>query len=212
MSARNPPRPGWVTIAMAAAALTDAGDKIDASNVSRYLARNDDIPQERAGKYRFVDLKALMRHRNTSLFVADKRQAREDDASVLPVPPSAADEEAAAAAPAGSPLAQANAELKQIELRRKRREEEVEVGSLIPADEVQMLCAGMMEAFAAELARQEAQLTSRHGREIGIDIRKAHRAARAAASARLIEAATKSMPSHVVAQLQGAAGPVAVAA
>lgn len=196
MSARNAPREGWVTVAAAAAALTKAGDRIDASNVSRYLARNDDIAQEKVGKFRYVDLAALMAHRNTSIFVADKRHARDvDDVQDEPVHRavvSMADLDDALAQ-GGSAIAAANLELKQIELRRKLREEAIETGALVPADEVRTICTGMLEAYAAELARQEGQLTAKLGREIGMQIRKAHRAARAAAVTRLVAAAGEQM-------------------
>lgn len=195
MSARTSPSSGWVTVAAAAATLTKAGDRIDASNVSRYLARNSDIPQRREGKFRYVDLQALMTHRNTSVFVADKRQARDQDAPT-PIPAAApTDIDDEAPAPAGSAIASTNLELKQIELRRKLREEAIETGALVPADEVRTICAGMLEAYAAELARQEGHLTTKLGREIGMQIRKAHRLARAEAVKRLIEAAGEQMAS-----------------
>lgn len=202
MSARNAPREGWVTVVAAAAALTKAGDKIDASNVSRYLARNPEISQEKRGKFRYVDLAALMAHRNTSVFVADKRQTREIEpietafAARAIVEVEDLEEEGSQGAP--SAIAATNLELKQIELRRKLREEAVETGALVSADEVRIICTGMLEAYAAELARQEGQLTAKLGREVGMMIRKAHRAARAAAVSRLIEAAG--------AQLAGEAG------
>lgn len=209
MSARNAPREGWVTVAAAAAALTKAGDKIDASNVSRYLARNADVPQQKLGKFRYVDLPALMAHRNTSVFVADKRQARDVEAPDPVLLPRAivdvADlEEEEPSAPT-SAIAATNLELKQIELRRKLREEAIETGALVPADEVRVICTGMLEAYAAELARQEGQLTAKLGREVGMMIRKAHRAARSAAVTRLIEAAGEQLAGLSVTQDQATA-------
>ncbi|ADL00688.1 hypothetical protein [Brevundimonas subvibrioides] len=197
MSARNAPRQGWVTVVAAAAALTEAGDRIDASNVSRYLARNPDIGQEKVGKFRYVDLVALKAHRNTSLYVADKRQARDLDAPEhVPLGRAVvqmADLEEDAPVSGGSAIANANLELKQIELRKRLREEALETGALVHAEEVRTICTGMLEAYAAELARQEGQLTAKLGREIGMQIRKAHRAARMAAVNRMIEAAGQQM-------------------
>lgn len=209
MSARNAPREGWVTVAAAAAALTLAGDKIDASNVSRYLARNRDIAQEKRGKFRYVDLSALMAHRNTSVFVADKRQARDTEAPEAAFLPRAivdiADlEEEGPAAPT-SAISATNLELKQIELRRKLREEAIETGALVPADEVRVICTGMLEAYAAELARQEGQLTAKLGREVGMMIRKAHRNARSAAVTRLIEAAGAQLAGQAAMEDQATA-------
>lgn len=188
---------GWVTVADAAEQLTAMGDRIDASNVSKYLLRNRDVPQERRGKYRYVDLVALKAHRNTSLYVADKRQARDIDASqptsfgraVVQM----ADLEDESPASGGSAIANANLELKQLELRKRLREEALETGALVHAEEVRTICTGMLEAYAAELARQEGQLTAKLGREIGMQIRKAHRAARMAAVTRMIEAAGQQM-------------------
>lgn len=202
MSAR---KPGWVTVAAAAAELTRAGDTIDASNVSRYLARNLDIPQEKDGKFRFVDLAALKAHRGSSLFVSDKRQARdlEPDRPVRTPVAAELDDAPDDQGPArgGSELQATNLELRQIELRRKRREEEVEDGRLIPLEELQTVTNAMMGAFVAELARQEQVLTAKLGREAGLEIRRAHRTARSSAAARLIEAAQQSLQPTAAAQL-----------
>ncbi|WP_271145358.1 hypothetical protein [Brevundimonas sp. NIBR10] len=198
-----------MTVVAAATALTRAGDRIDASNVSRYLARNVDIPQEKIGKCRFVDLAALKAHRNTSVFVHDKRHVRDLDPAPEPVsahavrPVPELDDE-----PRGdiaSPLQAANIELKLIELRKKQREEAVDAGLLIPADDLQAVVMGMMDAFTSELARQETTLTAALGREAGARIRKAHRAARAAAATRLIEAANEILRPAAVAGLTGSA-------
>lgn len=197
MSARNPRREGWVTVAAAAAELTRAGDTIDASNVSRYLARNPDVPQEKDGKFRFVDLAALQAHRSTSLFVADKRIAREIDApeparpAFAPVPDDQGDDDRSPRG--GSELQTTNLAIKQIELRRQQREEAVEEGRLIPLEDLQAVVNAAMGAFTAELSRQETALTAKLGREVGILIRQAHRAARSAAAARLVEAAQEQM-------------------
>jgi hypothetical protein len=202
MSARNPPHPGWVTVAAAAQALTEAGDPIDASNVSRYLARNDDVPSEKHGKFRWVNFAALRAHRSTSVYVADKRDARDLEPVRTPfASPRQLDVEDEGAAPPNSALAQTKLEIQQLDLRRKRREEDIEEGRLVPIDELQAVVSAMMGAFVAELARQEQILTARLGREAGMEIRKAHRAARAAASARLIEAAQAQLHPAASARL-----------
>lgn len=210
MSARTSRQPGWVTVAAAAAALTKAGDPIDASNVSRYLARHPDVPSEKQGKFRYVDLAALSAHRNTSVFVDEKRHARDLVDDVNPRTPFAVagqdDEDADGAAPRGSALQAANLEIKQLELRKRRRDEQVDEGRLVPVEELQAVVAAALSAFAAELSRQETLLTTRLGREVGIEIRKAHREARAAASKRLIEAATEQLHAHAAASLSEATG------
>lgn len=201
MSARNPPKPGWVTVAAAAAALTKAGDTIDASNVSRYLHRNDDVPSEKHGKFRWVDLQALMAHRNTSLFVSDKRDARDLEPVATTMPVSSVsdldDDDDLVGAGGGSELKQTVLALKQIELRRKLRDEQVEHGELVPAGDVQTVLTAALEAYAAELSRQEARLTAKFGREVGTAVRTAHGTARAAAVARMIAAAKETLEPSV---------------
>ena len=155
MSARTSAPAGWVTVAAAAAALTRAGDKIDASNVSRYLARNSDIPSRKDGRCRFVDLAALMAHRNTSVFVGDKRQARDlVDAMIEPTAPARRaaapaemEDEDERAPPAGSELSQANLELKRLQVREKQLEMRVREGELIEAAEVQAVLAGVVRTL-----------------------------------------------------------------
>lgn len=202
MSARKPPHPGWVTVAAAADALTAAGDPIDASNVSRYLARNDDVPSEKHGKFRWVNLEALKAHRSTSVYVADKRDARAQEPPRTEfAPPAAEDGDEEPQERPSSALAQTKLAIQQIDLRRKQREEEIEAGRLVPVDELQTVVSAMMGAMVAELSRQEQILTTKLGREVGMEVRKAHRAARAAASARLIEAAKAQLKPEAAGRL-----------
>lgn len=210
MSARKPPREGWVTVADAAKALTAAGDPIDASNVSRYLARNTDIPTEKNGKFRWVDLAALKAHRNTSVFVADKRETRDPELLSAPAlePPSFAgrDDEDEAPTRANSELARTKLEIQQLELRKRQREEALEQGELVPISDLQTVVSGMMGAFIGELARQEQHLAAKFGREVGAEVRKAHKAARAAAADRLVRAAQEVLRPNAAAQaVDGAA-------
>lgn len=190
MSARNPPRPGWVTVAAAAAALTEDGDTIDASNVSRYLARNPGVPSMKDGKFRWVDLAALKAHRQSSVYVADKRDARELEAARAPLAPAPRlDLDDDQVAPPSSALSETKLALHQLDLRRKQREEAVEEGRLVPVDELQTVVSAMLGAFTAELARQETNLTAKFGAAVGVAVRQAHREARAKAAARLKAAA-----------------------
>lgn len=204
MSARKPPRPGWVTVADAAAALTKAGDPIDPSNVSRYLARNDDVPSQRHGKFRWVDLDALQRHRSGSIFVAEKRDARGVEPATavrtapLPMLPVWDDEEDDETSVTGSgsaaeELRQTNLAIKQVELRRRQREEAVEEGRLVPAEDLQAVLTAFVEAIKGELAREEMALQTRLGREVASEVRRAHRQALGAASRRLAAAAKEHL-------------------
>lgn len=202
MTARNGPKPGWVTVAAAAAALTEGGDPIDASNVSRYLARNPDIPQEKPGKFRFVDLAALKAHRSSSIFVHDKREAR----SLAPLPsasaaspPAEGDETATAREPTALQLGKL--ELQQFDLRKRRREEALEEGRLVPAEDLQTVVSAMMTAMTAELARQEQGFTLKFGAEAGVAFRKAVREARTKAAARLKAEARQSLHPNAAEQL-----------
>ena len=222
MSARKPPRPGWVTVADAAAALTKAGDPIDPSNVSRYLARNDDVPSQRHGKFRWVDLEALQRHRSGSIFVAEKRDARGVEPATAVRTPAAPpmsfyeddDGEESGGQGGGSAteeLRQANLALKQIELRRRLRDEAIEDGRLVPAEDVQAVLTAFTEAIKGELARQEMAIQTRMGREVAVEVRKANRQALLAASRRLVAAAQEHLKPAAATSvaIDGAGEPVA---
>lgn len=209
MSAR---KPGWVTVAAAAAELTRAGDTIDASNVSRYLARNPDIPQEKDGKFRFVDLAALKAHRSSSVYVSDKREHRELEPVRTPVARSRdQDDDEDAPAPPNSPMAQTKLEIQQLELRKRQREEALEHGRVVPSEDLQTVVMAMMGAFTAELARQETTLTAKFGAQVGSAIRLAHREARTAAAARLKAAAQEILHPAAAAEVADPA-PTAAAA
>lgn len=201
MSAR---KPGWVNVAAAAAELTRAGDTIDASNVSRYLARNPDIPQEKDGKFRFVDLAALKAHRSTSVYVADKREQRDLEPMRTPVASARpVDEDDDTPAPANSAMAQTKLEIQQLELRKRQREEAIEHGRVVPSEDLQTVVVAMMAAFTAELARQETALTAKFGAQVGSAIRLAHREARTKAAARLKAAAQEVLHPAAAAEIDG---------
>lgn len=209
MTARKPPRPGWVTVADAAAALTAAGDPIDASNVSRYLARNPGVPSEKVGKFRWVDLQALAEHRRSSVYVADKREARAVEAPRAPLPPDLDADDHSASAPM-TPQARNKLLIQELEIRERLRKEAEAEGRLVPVDDFQVVISAMMGAFAAELARHEANLTARFGAPVGIAVRQAHWEARAAAAARLKAAAQEVLKAAAV-ERAAAAEPVEAA-
>lgn len=209
MSAR---KPGWVTVAAAAAELSRAGDTIDASNVSRYLARNPDIPQEKAGKFRFVDLAALKAHRSSSVYVSDKREHRELEPMRTPVAPQRADDDDDGPTPPNSAMAQTKLEIQQLELRKRQREDAVEHGRMVPAEDLQTVVLAMMGAFTAELARQETALSAKFGAQVGAAVRLAHREARAEAAKRLKAAAEEILHPAAAAEVAEPAPPAAAAA
>ena len=208
MNARAP-HEVWVTVAAAAEALTKAGDKITAPNVSRYLARFRDIPQQQSGKYRFVDLAALFKHRNTNVLVDEKRAARETAPAEEPEraprrPLDEAEDDPEPRSPQNSELNEANVHLKRLRIREAQLDLDEREGRLIPDSEVLALVAGVMETLIAELERQETQIAGSHGRDVAAACRRARKAAQTSASSKLAELARKHLPAHLAAAATGA--------
>ncbi|MBX3480098.1 MAG: hypothetical protein KF842_06835 [Caulobacter sp.] len=196
-----------MTVAEAAQALSRAGDRIDASNVSRYLARFRDLPQEKIGKFRFVDLNALARHRQTNVLVGEKQAARDmpEPQLVLQPRPSARvsrvdDDEADEIAPASSELNQANVHLKRLKIREAELDLAEREGHLVPDSEVMVLVSGVLQTLVSELERGETALASSHGREVAAAARRIRKAAQAKASEKLIELAKRHLPAHLAVQ------------
>ncbi len=192
------PREGWVSVAQAASALSAAGDAIDASNVSRYLARFAEIPQEKHGKYRFVDLARLVEHRGTNVLVGEKRASRDIE------PPAHAVRAAEAEEFQPSGINTANLRLKQLQIEERELDMAERAGKLVPDSEVLAVVNGVVLAMLAELERQETSIAVRFGREVAAEVRKARKAAQARASAKLIEEARRYLPAHLTRQAQGA--------
>lgn len=218
MNARVTPPEGWVTVAEAAKRLTEAGDPIDASNVSRYLARFPDLPQERIGKFRWLDLVELARHRRTNVLVGEKQAARDVVAPELALRPSRIAvedddddlEEPASAGRAPSELNQANVTLKNLKIREAQLDLDEREGRLIPAPEVFALLSGVMQTLLGELEREETALAASHGREVSAAVRRGRKAAQASASRKLMELARKHLPAHLAPAI-GAAMPAETA-
>ncbi|TAJ46028.1 MAG: hypothetical protein EPO54_06100 [Brevundimonas sp.] len=186
-------REGWVSVADASKALTAMGDVIDASNVSKYLLRNEDIPQERVGKFRYVELASLILHRGGNLQSVSRRDLTEglkrgnvDDGEEAALPPGIASE-----------IQQANLRLKQLQVRDKEREDALAVGDLVPASDVLAVINGVMQTFVTELERVEMSIATRHGRVVAADFRKARKDAQAAASSKLKVAAEAQLHPSV---------------
>lgn len=196
MNARMQSAPsGFVTVAQAAAELTRRGDKIDASNVSRYLARNPDIASRKEGRCRYVDLAALILHRSGNTLSIGRRDmvpedaaptGLDDDGGGVPLTPGIASE-----------IQQANLRLKQLQVRDKEREDALAEGDLVPAADVLAVINGVMQTFVTELERVEMSIATRHGRVVAADFRKARKDAQAAASAKLKVAAEAQLHPSV---------------
>ncbi|WBT06679.1 hypothetical protein PFY01_03085 [Brevundimonas vesicularis] len=173
-----------MTVAQAAAELTRRGDKIDASNVSRYLARNPDIASRKEGRCRYVDLAALILHRSGNTLSIGRRDMVPEDAV-----PTGLDDDDGGGVPLtpgiASEIQQANLRLKQLQVRDKEREDALAEGDLVPAADVLAVINGVMQTFVTELERVEMSIATRHGRVVAADFRKARKDAQAAASAKL---------------------------
>lgn len=197
--------PMMVSIAKAAQLLSAAGDQIDPSNVSRYLARHPDIRTEKRGREKLVDIIALAGHRQTNVFVADKQTDRGlfpeakpalPVASTPSVTPVTAEDVGEPAAP--DALKDINLELRKIELARKRREEDLAAGRVIADKEVLTLISTVIGTVNASLERQEPGVAQQFGREVATVIRRMRKAAMADAAGRLAELAQRHLPPTLV--------------
>jgi len=182
-------RDGWVSVADASKALTARGDAIDASNVSKYLLRNPDVPQERLGKFRYVDLAALILHRGGNFQSIVRREVD------IPLDVDPDGDDGGEALPPGiaSELQKANLRIKQLEVRKREREDALEVGDLVPAEQVLTVINNAFATFVSELERAEIGIAALHGRAIAADFRKARKDAQQKASAKLAMTAKAEM-------------------
>lgn len=209
-----------VTVAQAAAILTKAGDQIDPSNVSRYLARFPEIPQRKVGKFRYVGIAELMRHRNTNVMVSEKRGTRgfaTEPAASAPKPPkygpvgsllsfeSDGEEGTNPESPRGSnALNEANLQFKRLQIRNLELDQAEREGTLVPDSDVIAIASSTLEAFVKALEQAEVEMTQTFGREVGIAFRKARKGAQAHAARELIEMAKKFLsPSLAAAVIAG---------
>lgn len=109
----------WVSQSEAARLETEAGRPLAQSSVSRFLARNPDVPVQRnsSGAVAFVDYDALVNARRGSLAVQDSREARFEAPGGQERPPARSDEGSAATRKRA-----AEAELAEIGLAERKRE------------------------------------------------------------------------------------------
>lgn len=80
----------WLSITDAAKRLTDAGDVVDRSTLSRYLRQHAEaLPTRREGKSNLVEFGTLQRHRgeNIRLVQARRVEAAPDLATAMPADP-----------------------------------------------------------------------------------------------------------------------------
>lgn len=209
-----------VTIARASELLTAAGDKITPPNVSRYVDRfKESIWSEKRGRKRLVDLIELMEHRKQNVRVADKQISRGIDPQPGTIPPVAvaAPPLSAIAYEADDPPADAgqdaaargvgalNLALKELELRKRTREEALADGSVIEAGEVLELISTTLGVMVTSFEQQEPIIAQRFGREIAAAFRKCRKDAQIQAAKTLADLAQQKLNPTVSAAAQGAA-------
>ncbi|WP_243368878.1 hypothetical protein [Microvirga solisilvae] len=148
----------WVSITEAASRLSAAGDPVDRSTLSRYLKQHAEaLPLKPSGKSNLVDFNALLAHRGENIRIrsmpAEIRPAR---AASSPVHGRFAGSQSDGAAR----KAQADAELKEMDLAERRRQ-------LTPVSEVDQAgrdsVALMMSAFERAIETEAASAALKYG-------------------------------------------------
>jgi hypothetical protein len=152
----------WVSITEAASRLTEAGDPIDRSTLSRYLKQHSEaLPTRRAGKAALVDLMALAAHRGENIrirapVVTADSGGRGRGAPLAPSRSRFAGSQSDGAAR----KAQADAELREMDLAQRRKQ-------LTPTAEVDQAgrdaVALMSSAFDRMIDTAAAQASLKYG-------------------------------------------------
>lgn len=151
----------WISITEAATRLTEAGDRVDRSTLSRYLKQHSEaLPLKRDGKSNLVDFIALVEHRGENIRIRS--------APALPGPAAIRSPSAPSGRFAGSQSdgaarkAQADAELREMDLAERRRE-------LTPTGEVDQAgrdaVAMMQSAFERAIESEAGELSLKYGWE-----------------------------------------------
>ncbi len=149
----------WVSITDAAAHLTEQGDIVDRSTLSRYLKQHGDaLELRRSGKSNLVDLNALTQHRRENIRIQPARGPQSLHMATAPhpqtrrVPGSQSDGQAR--------KVQADAEMRELDLALRRRQ-------LTPVTEVDQAgrdsVALMQSAFERAIDTEAASLSVRYG-------------------------------------------------
>ena len=132
----------WVSVSEAAALEAKAGRPINKSSISRFIARNEDLPVKRdaQGRVKEVDYDALIQARGESLSVQDSRQVAEAPS-------------AASAGPAGSRKRALEEEKLELDLAERK-------GELLSKAAVTMAIEAMGVAFTQALERRRRTLAT----------------------------------------------------
>lgn len=149
----------WISITEAAVRLTEAGDTIDRSTLSRYLTQHSEaLPTRREGKSNLVDFTALKAHRGENIRI---RPALSPSSSAKNVKPQSS-RFAGTQADGSARKAIADAELREMDLAERRRE-------LTPVVEVDQAgrdaVALMLSAFERAVEGEAQSLSLKYGWE-----------------------------------------------
>lgn len=147
----------WISITEAAQRLTDAGDPVDRSTLSRYLKQHAEaLPLRRAGKSNLVDFLALVAHRGENIRL---RQPPAAPASATPAAPTPRRFVGTQTDGAARKM-MADAELREIALAKERRQ-------LAPVSEVDRAgrdaIALMQSAFEQAVETDAAAFALKYG-------------------------------------------------
>ncbi len=149
----------WISITEAAARLTAAGDQVDRSTLSRYLKQHSEaLPLKPDGKSNLVDFTALQLHRGENVRIRTAVSTVRPASQRNPAPSRFAGSQSDGVAR----KAQADAELKEMDLAERRKE-------LTPVVEVDQAgrdaVAMMMSAFERAIETEAASLSLKYGWE-----------------------------------------------
>ncbi len=147
----------WISITEAAARLTAAGDQIDRSTLSRYLKQHSEaLALRAAGKSNLVDFVALQQHRGENIRIRSMPAEVRPRQSSPPATPRFAGSQSEGAAR----KAQADAELREMDLAERRKHLTL-VGEVDQAGREAV--ALMQSAFERAIDTEAASLSLKYG-------------------------------------------------
>lgn len=152
----------WISITEAAARLTQAGDKIDRSSLSRYLKQHSEaLPLKADGKSNLVDFDALIAHRSENVRLKTPVASLPGIGAVqAPAPNLMTSRFKGTQSDGAARKAQAEAELKEMDLAERR-------GELTIVAEVDQggrdAIALMQSAFERAIETEAANLSLKYG-------------------------------------------------
>lgn len=148
----------WISITEAAARLTEAGDPVDRSTLSRYLKQHGEaLPLRAAGKSNLVDFAALLAHRGENIRI---RSMPSEVRPAIGRASAPATRFTGSQSDGAARKLQAEAEMREMDLAERR-------GQLVPAIEVdragRAAIALMQSAFEQALETEAANASLKYG-------------------------------------------------